>query len=183
MKEPILFRTDQYKDNRGWFMESYNRNRLRDEFGIHEDWMQDNHSSSEKDVIRGIHYQLDLQAKLVRCSLGRIIDVVVDLRAGPDFGKCSMYELSLANCETLYIPGGFGHSFLALEQSHVIYKVDRPWCNSLDRGIRWDDPRLSIPWGDLADLTIFEEDNFILSERDKSLPFLVDADLNFKETD
>lgn len=172
--EPILIEPRVFKDNRGWFQESYNRNRLREEYGIDNDWMQDNHSFSKKHVIRGIHYQLDGQAKLVRCLTGRIIDVIVDLRRGLGFGSLETYDLSADNGRTLYVPPGFGHSFLALESSQVLYKVDRPWNKELERGVRYNDPELAIPWSDFSFSGPIEK--FHLSDKDLALPLLSDAD-------
>lgn len=174
MDKPVVIELVRYPDERGWFAEAYNRARLA-EMDILDDWIQDNHSYSKAGVIRGIHYQLDNQAKLVRCVRGRIIDVIVDLRPIPSFRHFEVYDLSAENGRTLYVPAGFGHSFIALDDSEVLYKVDKPWNKEAERGIRYDDEELAIPWECFSD----EPMDFIVSEKDMALPALKDADCKF----
>jgi dTDP-4-dehydrorhamnose 3,5-epimerase len=163
--EPVV-----HGDQRGFFMESYNRHRLA-ELGITHDFVQDNHSRSREGVLRGLHYQLGRpQAKLVRASRGRVWDVVVDLRRGsPTFGRWCGFELSEANRHMLFAPEGFGHGFLVLsEVAEFQYKCSDYYAPDEERGIRWDDPSLAIGWP----LAGAEP---ILSERDRAWPALTEA--------
>lgn len=132
--------------------------------------------SLKRGTIRGIHFQNNpkAQAKLLRCTKGVIYDVVVDLRRNsPTFKKWIAVVLSEANKKQVYIPRGFGHACLALEDNiEVQYKVDNFYELALDRAIRWDDPELNIDWG----INIGE---IIVPEKDKSAPFLKDSDVNF----
>lgn len=181
MQNPKVIERRVFEDNRGWFSESHNRDRLREEFGIVNDWMQDNHSYSLRGVIRGIHYQLNDLAKLVRCIDGRIMDVIVDLRKDSSgFGKFLTFDLSRLNGRTLYVPPGFGHSFLALEDSEVLYKVDKPWDKKHERGILYDDPELDIPWRYYNDCPMNPIKEFIVSSKDRELPRFRYADVNFE---
>jgi len=180
MNDPLCFDGKPFHDDRGWFTEAYNRDRLH-EMGIHNDWMQDNHSFSKRGVIRGIHYQLDGQAKMVRCLVGRIFDVIVDLREGRSFGKFKVFELKESDFRTLYVPPRFGHSFIAAEDSQVTYKVDKPWNPEAERGIAYDDREVGIPW--ISIFSRLDKSNvnreFILSEKDTGLPSLREADLGW----
>jgi len=157
-------------DHRGFFMESYNKDRLA-ALGIDIDFVQDNHSRSRAGVLRGLHYQLGRpQAKLVRATRGRVFDVVVDLRRGsPSFGKWVAAELSEDNHRILFSPPGFGHGFVVLSDiAEFQYKCSDFYVPEEERGIRWDDPFIAIDWpiGDVEP---------ILSERDRAWPFLTDA--------
>ncbi len=166
--EPVVF-----GDERGFFMETYKASDFKAN-GIPFDFVQDNHSKSQKGVLRGLHYQLNpkAQGKLVRCVKGKIWDVAVDIRKGsPWFGKWVAVELSEENKLMLWIPPGFAHGFVALEDdTEVIYKVTAEYAPELDRGILWCDPELGIDW------PIKEP---ILSEKDAKLPKLKDAENNF----
>lgn len=174
MEEPKLIKTRVFPDSRGWFIESFNRDAVRSA-GVDRDWIQDNVSFSGMGVIRGIHYQLDGQAKLVRCLAGKIMDVIVDLREeSPCKGQSFAYFLDGHEMDMLYVPPGFGHSFQALEDSIVTYKVDKPWNPELERGIRFNDENLEIPWRS------FSVCEFVVSEKDRELPPYEDADLNFQ---
>lgn len=142
--EPAL-----YRDERGFFLESYNRQTYR-EAGVEVDFVQDNHSRSRRHVLRGIHYQ-DRSAplvKLVRCSAGAILDVAVDLRLGaPTFGRCHLEELSGENQRQLLIPVGFGHAFLALsEAADVEYKCSGYYVPAAEGTVAWNDPEINVPW-------------------------------------
>jgi dTDP-4-dehydrorhamnose 3,5-epimerase len=168
----IIIEPNVFEDERGFFMEFYRKN-VFSENGIEYDFKQDNHSYSKKGVLRGIHYQLEpySQGKLVRCIRGRVFDVAVDLRIGsPWFKRYVAVELSAENKKMIWIPPGFGHAFLALEDSEIIYKVTEIYNPSAERGIRWDDPEISIDW---------PIKNPILSQKDKNFPFLKDAEINF----
>ena len=138
-------------DARGFFYESYSKAAF-EALGITTEFVQDNHSRSiGKTVVRGIHLQKApfAQAKLVRCTRGRMWDVVVDLRAdSPTFGQWEGVELSEDNALMLFIPAGFGHGFKSLtDDVEVLYKVDRPYHPASEVTIRWNDPTIGIEWG------------------------------------
>ncbi|MBN1687541.1 MAG: dTDP-4-dehydrorhamnose 3,5-epimerase [Candidatus Omnitrophica bacterium] len=157
-----------YEDERGFFYESYRQSFFSD-LGIRDYFVQDNHCRSQKGVLRGLHFQVAPceQAKLVRCVEGKIFDVVVDIR--PDsktFGKYASVELSAENKKILYVPIGFAHGYLALEDgTEVLYKVTAIWSPSHERGIVWNDPDVKISWPKL-------EKSYVLSERDQKYPTL-----------
>ena len=136
--EPRVFR-----DDRGWFMETYNAAAFA-ERGLPTEFAQDNHSSSRKGVIRGLHYQLDPpQGKLVRCVRGTIFDVAVDLQSR----KWAGVELSAENHRMLWIPPGFAHGFSVLsEEAEVVYKCTTLWNPAGERSVLWNDPALAIDW-------------------------------------
>lgn len=164
-----LLATRRHADDRGWFSETYSAPRLA-ELGINTAFLQDNHSfSARTGTIRGIHFQSPphAQAKLVRCSHGRILDFAVDLRRGsPTFGRHVVAELSRENGRQLYVPTGFGHAFVTLEDNtEVIYKVSATYDPSCDGGIIWNDPGIGIDWPlPLA--------GAVLSDKDRALPTL-----------
>lgn len=138
-----------YEDERGFFLESYNR-QTYGEAGVDVEFVQDNHSRSRRHVLRGVHFQ-DLSAplvKLVRCSSGLILDVAVDLRLGsPTFGRHYARELSGDNQLQLLIPIGFGHAFLALSEiADVEYKCSGYYVPSAEGTLAWNDPELNLPW-------------------------------------
>jgi len=164
-----------FADNRGWFLESYNKKALED-LGININFIQDNHSlSSEKGVLRGLHLQTNpkAQTKLVRCSKGKILDVAVDLRKqSPTYLKTFTIELSADNKKQLLIPKGFAHGFVTLEDNtEVQYKVDEYYSKEHDRSIKYNDPIFNIDW---------VVDNVILSDKDKNAPFYRDSDISFE---
>ncbi|MBD2845919.1 dTDP-4-dehydrorhamnose 3,5-epimerase [Paenibacillus sp. IB182496] len=161
-------------DARGFFMESYNQMTYLSH-GIRHVFVQDNHSlSAEAGVLRGLHYQLapKAQTKLVRCTMGAIYDVAVDLRRGsPTYGQWQGFILSSANHRQLLVPQGFAHGFCTLAPGcEVQYKVDALYSPEHDRGIAWDDPALGIDWPVSAP---------ILSDKDRRHPVLADAEANF----
>lgn len=144
-----------FGDDRGWFMESFNEARfeaaLRDAGEpVPRRFVQDNHSCSKAGVLRGLHYQLPphAQGKLVRVVRGAAWDVAVDIRAGsPSFGRWTGIELSERNRLQLWIPEGFAHGFVALEEeTHFLYKTTDVYDKASERAIRWDDPALAIAW-------------------------------------
>ena len=169
----ILVKPKVFGDERGFFMETYKASEFKKN-GINYDFVQDNHSKSQKGVLRGLHYQLRPmeQGKLVRCVRGRIWDVAVDIRKGsPWYGKWVAVELSEENKLMLWIPPGFAHGFVALEDNtEVIYKVTKEYSPELERGIIWNDPDIGIDW---------PVKNPKLSERDSRLPPLREAENNF----
>lgn len=171
----IIIEPKIFADHRGWFVETYNQKVLYDN-GITIEFNQDNHSLSvEKGVLRGLHFQNDpyAQTKLVRCTRGKIWDVAVDLRkSSPTYLKWFGIELTSDNHKMLFIPQGFAHGFVTLEEnSEVQYKVDNFYDPTTDRAIRYDDPDIGIEWP-LKDV--------ILSGKDIKAPNLKDSDVNFK---
>jgi len=137
-----------FGDERGFFLESYNE-RVFAQLGIADKFVQDNHSSSRRNVLRGLHYQVrHTQGKLVRVADGEILDVAVDLRrSSPTFGKSEAVRLSGANKRMLWIPVGFAHGFRVIsEQAHVLYKATDYYSPEDERTLAWNDPDLKIDW-------------------------------------
>lgn len=158
--EPTVF-----GDNRGFFLESYSKKEF-DEIGINEEFIQDNHSKSKKGVLRGLHFQTKhSQGKLVRVIKGSVYDVAVDIRKGsPTYGKWFGVELSSENKKMFYIPSGFAHGFLTLEDdTEFQYKCTDIYAPQYDSGIMWDDKDLNIDWK----LDTYKIEDLILSEKDK----------------
>jgi dTDP-4-dehydrorhamnose 3,5-epimerase len=155
-----------FHDDRGWLFESWSEQRYR-EAGIAASFVQTNHSHSKAGVVRGLHYQLGSgQSKLISVVRGRILDIAVDLRRGsPTFGQHIQEELSAENRRQVFIPAGFAHGFMALEDSDVLYMMSDVYRPELERGIAWHDPALGLPWPDSGG---------ILSEKDRALPLLAD---------
>lgn len=171
--EIILIEPKVFKDDRGFFLETYKYSDFH-QAGITEKFLQDNHSKSIKNVLRGLHFQKSpkAQGKLVRCIKGRIWDVGVDIRKGsPTYAKWVGVELSETNGYMLYIPAGFAHGFCVLsEEAEVQYKCTEEYSTEHDRGIIWNDPQIGITWPIVLP---------ILSDKDASLPLLKNADNNF----
>lgn len=166
----VIIEPDVFGDNRGFFMESWNKKKM-EEAGLYYDFVQDNHSKSTvKGTLRGIHFQKGdkAQAKLVRCVKGAVLDVAVDLRENsPTFKQWVGVELSAENKKQLLIPRGFGHGFVTLtDDVEFLYKADNYYEPEADAGIRWNDPDIGVEWG---------VENPILSEKDKKNPFLKDC--------
>ncbi len=169
--EVMLLEPKVFGDERGFFLESYNA-RTFAEIGLNRSFVQDNHSRSVRNVLRGLHYQLQQpQCKLVRVVAGAIWDVAVDIRHGsPTYGRWVADELSAANWSQLWIPGGFLHGFCTLEpDTEVIYKVTADYDPAAERGVIWNDPALALPWPVTAD-------EAVLSDKDQKLPRLADCD-------
>lgn len=166
--EPQLFR-----DDRGFFYESYNQARFDAAVGRGVTFVQDNHSRSVRNVVRGLHYQVGAhaQGKLVRVVAGAILDVAVDIRrSSPSFGRWTTLELSADNRRQLWIPEGFAHGFLALsEQAEVVYKTTALYDRDAERAIAWNDPELAIDWG--------LSDDAIVSDKDRVAPAFRDAEV------
>jgi len=145
----VLIEPKVFRDDRGFFMESYKRSEFVD-FGIDEMFVQDNHSRSRRGVLRGLHYQNPprAQAKLVRVIDGEIFDVAVDIRKGsPTYGRWVGVYLSDENMRMLYIPVGFAHGFLALSDvAEVLYKTSDEYSPEHEAGIVWNDPEVGIDW-------------------------------------
>lgn len=144
----LILQPRVFTDDRGYFLETYNLERFR-EAGITAPFVQDNHSTSQRGVLRGLHYQEPRpQGKLVRCSRGSIFDVAVDIRVGsPHFGKWFGLELSADNKTMLWIPEGFAHGFCATsDEADVAYKCTTLWEPANDRSLIWNDPDVGIDW-------------------------------------
>lgn len=150
LKEVKLLEPRVFADSRGFFLESYNQRTFAD-LGIHDGFVQDNHSRSERGVLRGLHYQLiQPQGKLVRCVRGEIFDVAVDLRrSSPTFGQWTGHLLSEENKQMLWIPVGFAHGFVVLSATaEVLYKATDFYAPQGERSILWNDPNIGIQWPD-----------------------------------
>ena len=147
--EVILIETTSYPDERGFFMETYKKSIFK-ENGILENFIQENHSVSKKNVLRGLHYQNDphAQGKLVRCINGEIFDIALDIRKNsPTLGKWVSAILSKENNNQLYIPNGFAHGFCVMsEEAEVVYKCTKEYVPNAERGILWNDPTIHIEW-------------------------------------
>jgi dTDP-4-dehydrorhamnose 3,5-epimerase len=166
----------RHNDPRGLFCEIYNSKEF-ESAGIPERFVQDNLSiSSQIGTVRGLHIQSPphAQAKLVRVSRGRILDVAVDLRrSSPTYGRYAATELSRDNWAQLYIPTGFAHGFCTLEpDTEVVYKVSRPYAPEAERGVLWCDPELAIQWP-------VNPEDAVLSDKDSRLPLLKDIAVAF----
>lgn len=155
LKGPLLLTPQVFADERGFFYESWNQQcfeqaLVADNQAVPAAFVQDNHSRSSQGVLRGLHYQRPPhpQGKLVRCVVGEIFDVAVDLRlASPTFGAWVGVRLSADNHQQLWVPAGFAHGFLTLsDQAEVLYKTTDVWNRSCERSIRWDDAQIAIPW-------------------------------------
>lgn len=162
----ILLKPRVFEDQRGHFLEAYNARDLQ-KFGINDHFVQDNQSLSAKNVLRGFHFQAPphAQAKLVRVVRGRVLDVVLDLRKGSEtYGQTYAKELSGDNFLQLYIPEGFAHAFLSLEEDTLVeYKCNRFYHKASEGGIHWNDPDLGVEWGVTSPS---------VSEKDEQLPLL-----------
>jgi len=174
---PLLLTPRLYGDDRGFFQESWNAKAFAEALGGASAkavplFVQDNHSRSRRGVLRGLHMQVapHPQAKLVRCVVGEIFDVAVDLRPGSaSYGQWVGVRLNAENQQQLWIPEGFAHGFLALsEMADVLYKTNNYWSKESERSLRWDDPDLAIAWP-LEELGGLEP---LLSEKDAVAPLL-----------
>ncbi|MFN3664584.1 MAG: dTDP-4-dehydrorhamnose 3,5-epimerase [Sediminibacterium sp.] len=165
-------------DDRGYFFESFHKQRFFEQTGLNIDFIQDNQSKSQRGVLRGLHFQQGeySQAKLVRVLQGAVLDVAVDLRAdSPTFGEHVAVELSEDSRTQFFVPRGFAHGFVVLSESAVFfYKCDNYYHKASEGGIMYNDPTLSINWK-------IDASEIILSEKDKVLPALKDiqSTLNF----
>ena len=145
----MLIEPRVFGDDRGFFYESYNRRVFAECTGLDLDFVQDNHSRSARNVLRGLHYQIQqAQGKLVRATAGEIYDVVVDIRkSSPTFGQWAAHTLSAANRHMLWVPEGFAHGFVVTsEVAEVQYKTTTYWAPEHERCILWNDPALGIEW-------------------------------------
>ena len=161
-----------YSDQRGFFLEAFNKKEFQDTLNIEINFVQDNHSRSKKGVLRGLHFQREpfAQAKLVRVVKGSILDVVVDIRINSvNFGKWEAIELSEKNKLMLFVPEGFAHGFLTIENdSDVIYKTNNFYNPSSDMVLNWSDSSININWN----LNFYGISKPCLSEKDQLAPSL-----------
>ena len=174
----ILLEPKVFGDDRGCFFESFNQAEFEAAIGRQVTFVQDNHSRSFKNVLRGLHYQIQQpQGKLVRVVQGEVFDVAVDIRIGsPTFGQHVSATLSAANWAQLWVPVGFAHAFCTLEpDTEVIYKVSDVYAPECDRGLAFDDPDLGIAWPVAAA-------EAILSDKDRRHPRLRDLPAYFTYT-
>ncbi|MDC0727743.1 dTDP-4-dehydrorhamnose 3,5-epimerase [Phytobacter diazotrophicus] len=160
--EVIIFEPKVYGDSRGFFLESYNKKIFDEAVGRSVEFVQDNHSESQRGVLRGLHYQLDpcAQGKLVRCVAGEVFDVAVDLRkSSPTFGKWTGVILSAENKRQLWIPEGFAHGFVTLsERAQFVYKATNYYAPQTECSIIWNDPTLNIEWPEVKDIQLSQKD-------------------------
>jgi dTDP-4-dehydrorhamnose 3,5-epimerase len=171
----FLINLTRHEDARGYVMEAFRRSWLEDR-GCQNDWVLELQSySAERGTLRGMHFQIGeaAQAKLVRCIRGKIQDVIVDIRHGsPTFGKPFSFELSASKPQQLYVPRGFTHSFVTLEDDvELLYNLDNYYSKAFERGIRWNDSALAIDWKLTGEPAV--------SERDSQFPTLKDAPAYF----
>ncbi len=144
----LLLEPKVFGDERGFFLESWNK-RTFAELGVTADFVQDNHSKSQRNVLRGLHYQIEqAQGKLVRVTAGAVYDVAVDLRrSSPTFGQWVGFTLSAADKRMAWIPPGFAHGFcVTSESAEFLYKTTDYWSPAHERTLLWNDPQLAIPW-------------------------------------
>ena len=171
IKDLLIINPSVYNDERGYFYETYNQRFLRDK-GIYTNFVQDNQSYSTKNVLRGLHFQtIAPQAKLVRCVVGEVYDVVVDLRKSSETYK-QWYGIKLSdeNKKMMFVPKGFAHGFLTLSDYAIFqYKCDELYMPTADAGVNFKDEELNIDW--LVDIN-----ELIISEKDRVLPRLVDIE-------
>lgn len=145
----LIIEPKVFGDERGFFYESFNARAFEEATGLDTRFVQDNHSRSQKGVLRGLHYQLEnTQGKLVRVTAGEVLDVAVDIRrSSPHFGKWVAVRLSAENHRQLWVPQGFAHGFLVLSEfAEFLYKTTDYYTPSAERSVRWDDPDLAIDW-------------------------------------
>jgi len=173
IKDVYIIEPAVYKDNRGYFLETYNKADFR-EVGLNFNFVQDNLSMSIKGVLRGLHFQIKHpQAKLVWVLSGKVLDVAVDLRASSDtYGKWTSVILSGENKKQFMIPRGFAHGFVVLsDTAQFAYKCDEFYDPKDEGGIIWNDPGIAVDWGDISEI--------IISEKDKKYPTLKELKIRF----
>ena len=149
IRDVLILEPAVFTDERGFFLESYNRRAFREATGIDVEFVQDNHSRSTRNVLRGLHYQIrQAQGKLVRVTAGAIWDVAVDLRASSaTFGQWVGFALDAESRRSAWIPAGFAHGFLVVSDiAEVQYKTTDYYAREHERTLQWDDPALAIPW-------------------------------------
>ena len=173
----VILEPTVFGDSRGYFFESYNKQRFNEATGLDIDFVQDNQSKSCYGVLRGLHFQKPpyTQSKLVRCVKGKVLDVAVDIRKGSTtFGQYVAVELTEDNHRQLFIPHGFAHGFVVLSGEAIFqYKCDNFYYKESEGAIAWNDPEINIDW-----MIPFED--VILSDKDKVNPLLKDAEWLFE---
>ena len=172
LPEVVILEPKVFGDDRGFFYESFNAKGFAEATGIQRSFVQDNHSRSARNVLRGLHYQISQpQGKLVRVVSGSVFDVAVDIRrSSPRFGEWIGVELSADNKRQLWIPEGFAHGFVVLSQfAEFLYKTTDYYAPEFERSLRWDDPAIGIEWP-------FQGEP-LLSKKDAAAPALADAEL------
>ncbi|MBH3458691.1 dTDP-4-dehydrorhamnose 3,5-epimerase [Pseudomonas putida] len=170
--EVLIIEPKVFGDSRGFFFESFNARTFAERTGVDAEFVQDNHSRSGQGVLRGLHYQVqNPQGKLVRVTLGEVLDVAVDIRRGsPTFGRWVSARLSAENHRQMWIPAGFAHGFVVLSESaDFLYKTTDYYNPAAERCIRWDDPQLAIDWQLTSEP--------LLSAKDQAGVLLQDAEL------
>lgn len=172
----VILEPTVYKDDRGYFFESYNKEQFDKHVG-EVNFIQDNQSKSVKGVLRGLHFQRPpfTQAKLVRCLEGTIVDVAVDVRKGsPTYGQHVSVELSGENKKQLFVPRGFAHGFSVISKTAtVMYKIDNEFAPKYDQGILYNDRDLAVDWK-------LKPEEVILSDKDKELKTFKESDIPFE---
>ncbi len=173
LQDALIIEPDVFGDARGWFMETYSKTKLSEVLNM--EFVQDNQSySSQKGILRGLHCQTNphCQSKLIRCTRGEIIDVIVDIRKGsPTYKKWIKVSLSADNKKQLFIPKGFLHGFVTVtDDVEVQYKVDDYYSKECDRSVKFNDPEFAVEWG---------IEDPILSDKDKNAPLYRDSDCIF----
>jgi dTDP-4-dehydrorhamnose 3,5-epimerase len=172
LPEVLIIDPKVFGDERGFFFESFNQRRFSELTGVTADFVQDNHSKSARNVLRGLHYQIrQPQGKLVRVIAGEVFDVTVDIRkSSPTFGKWAGVVLSAENKRQLWIPAGFAHGFVVTSDSaEFVYKTTDYWAPEYERSILWNDQAIGIVWPDGI--------TPILSDKDRAGKLLADAEL------
>jgi len=177
IEDVIIIEPQIHGDERGYFLETFRMDKLEEFLGYKINFIQDNESKSSKGILRGLHYQLApyAQTKLVRVIQGRVLDVAVDIRKGsPTFGEYIAVELSAENKKQMFIPRGFAHGFVVLEDDTIFaYKVDNYYSPKHDRGISFNDEALNIDW-------LLEESELNLSAKDRVQPKLSETNELFE---
>tara|TARA_B100001173_G_C15972343_1_gene540605 strand:+ start:233 stop:805 length:573 start_codon:yes stop_codon:yes gene_type:complete len=172
LKEVLIFKNHSYIDSRGSFEESFRRDKINQAVNREICFCQDNLVRSKKGVIRGLHYQIPehSQSKLVSVIMGKVLDVIVDIRKGsPTFGKHISIELSDTNKKCVFIPRGFAHGYVTLSENSIFhYKVDSYYDKASEGSIAFNDPKLGIDW-------VLPKSKWIVSDKDKNHPSLKDA--------
>jgi dTDP-4-dehydrorhamnose 3,5-epimerase len=169
----LIIEPKVFGDERGFFFESFNHRVFAEKTGVNYEFVQDNHSRSVKNVLRGLHYQMEIpQGKLLRVIMGEIFDVAVDIRkSSPTFGQSVSCILSAENKRQFWVPPGFAHGFLVLSDiAEVLYKTTEYYAPQHERAILWNDPDLAIAWP-------LAENNPILSAKDEAGKTLKNADI------
>ena len=166
ISDVMIIEPKVFGDDRGFFFESFNSRQFAELIGRNVDFVQDNHSRSAKNVLRGLHYQIQQpQGKLVRVVQGIVFDVAVDIRrSSPTFGQHIGVELSAENKRMLWVPEGFAHGFVVLsDTAEFLYKTTHYWAPEFERSIAWNDPALGIQWPIQGEPTLSAKDQQALS--------------------